>query len=439
MKLGIILLALIPLTSVSSQSVLDTYTRLTYEKRLAIRNEKVDRFILPAMRQNGVDMWITLTREYVQDPIADDLGAGSPTARAALIFTDDGARLGRTAIMASYDVDAPSKSGIYDTVVSYRNEGLLPHLREFIKKKNPKSIAINTSKDTPLADGLTVSMLDQLKEAAGATYDESRFVPAEPIIVAWRGKKLPQEVEIMRVAVKATEEIIAQTFSRNVIVPGKTTERELARHVKKLMNDMKVTESWDPSGCPSINTGVSRGHSAPSDAVILPGHLLTIDFGVKLDGYCTDIQRTAYILKRGEKQPPKEIRTMWQTNLKAVEAGFAQMLDGKTGYDVDSACRKVIVDAGYNEYPHAAGHPIGYITHEVGPLLGPDWPERYGKKVFYKLEPGQVLALEPAVFSFDHALGGELRIGIEEDVLITEREPEWLSTTQKELILIPSE
>lgn len=420
-----------------SQSILDAYRRLSDEEKSSIRKEKINTFVLPAMRANNIGIWITLTREYVQDPIANDLGAGSPTARGSLIFTDDGNRLSRTAIMASYDVDAPMKSGIYDTVISYKSEGLLPHLKNFIVSRKPKTIGVNFSKDTPLADGLTVSMWNYLKDAAGANYDDTKFISAEPVIVEWRGKKLPKELEILRVAVKATEEIIAKAFSRKAITPGKTTELDVARFVKEMMKTMNVAASWDPSGCPNINTGVSRGHSEPGDAVIQPGHVLTIDFGINLDGYCTDIQRTAYILKPGEKQPPAHIRKMWETNVKAVEAGFAQMMPGKTGNDVDKACRKIIVDAGYKEYPHGAGHPIGYITHEVGPLLGPDWPERYGKKVFLKLEPGQVFALEPAVFSPSEELGGDVRIGIEEDLLITEKGPEWLSRPQKELILIP--
>lgn len=432
------LLFLLPST-ICAQSILDNYRRLTVEERWAIRKEKIENFILPAMRQSRIDMWITLTREYVQDPLADDLGAGSPTARGALIFTDDGNSLGRTAIMASYDVDAPQKSGIYDTVISYRSEGLLPHLRNFIAKRKPKTIGVNTSKDTPLADGLTVSMWNYLKEAAGPEYTESRLVPAEPVVVAWRGKKLQREIEIMGIAVKATEEIIAEAFSPKVIKPGKTTELDVARFVKQKMETMNLKPSWDPAGCPSINSGVSRGHSEPGSTVIQPGHVVTIDFGINLDGYCTDIQRTAYILKPGEKRPPTDVRKMWETNLKAVEAGFASMRPGATGKDVDDACRRIILNAGYAEYPHAAGHPIGYITHEVGPLLGPDWPERYGKKVFLTIEPGQVFALEPAVFAPSKEEEGNVRIGIEEDILITENGPRWLSTPQKELILIPSE
>ncbi|HJZ13184.1 MAG TPA: Xaa-Pro peptidase family protein [Acidobacteriota bacterium] len=421
------------------KSVLSTYKRLTDEEKLAIRKDKLKQFLPDAMRKHQIDCWIVLTREYVQDPIAEDLAAGGPTARAAMIFTDEGERVWALGIFASYDVDTPTRSGIYDQIISYGSEGLKPHLENFFKMRKPKKIAVNISKDAPLADGLTAGMLDYLMQAAGSSYDRSDFVSAEPVIVEWRGKKTSREIEILRVAVKATEEIIAETFSPAVIQPGKTTELDLANFVKEKLKKMNVTEAWEPDGCPSINTGVSRGHSSPGKAVIQPGHLLTIDFGIKLDGYCTDIQRTAYILQPGEKQPPDNIQKMWKTNVKAVELGFAAMQPKNTGNDVDRIARKTITDAGYQEYQHGTGHPIGYITHEVGPLLGPNWPERYGDKVFLRLEPNQVFALEPAVFVDSKELGGQMRIGIEEDVLITEKGPEWLSTPQKQLILIPSE
>jgi Xaa-Pro dipeptidase len=420
-------------------SVLSTYKRLTDQERLEIRKNKLKQFLPAAMRNHQVECWIVMTREYTQDPIAEDLAAGSPTARAAMIFTEEGDRIWSLGIFASYDVDTPTKSGIYDQIISYGSEGLKPHLENFFRMRKPKKIAVNISKDSPLADGLTAGMLDYLMQAAGSTYKRDDFVSAEPVIVAWRGKKTSREIEILKIAVKATEEIIAETFSAAAIQPGKTTELDLANSIKEKLRKMQVTEAWDPAGCPSINTGVSRGHSSPGNAVIQPGHLLTIDFGINLDGYCTDIQRTAYILKPGEKEPPENIQKMWRTNLKAVELGFAAMQPKNTGNDVDRIARKVITDAGYKEYQHGTGHPIGYIAHEVGPLLGPNWPERYGEKIFLRLEPDQVFALEPAVFADSAELGGQMRIGIEEDVLITEKGPEWMSTPQKQIILIPSE
>lgn len=418
-------------------ALLKDYEPLTEEEKTEIRNEKISRFVLPAMKEAGIDLWITLSREYNVDPIAPTLAGGSAVARAALMFTDEGSRLGKTAIAASYDVDALQKSGIYDTVISYRSEGLMPHLRKFLQEKKPKRIGANFSKDTPIADGLSVSMHEYLKQAVGPSL-ASGIVSAEHIIIAFRGKKTTREIEILKKGVAITEEILAQTLSPGVIKPGVTTELELANVIREKMEEYGVGPSWEPSGCPSINTGTTRGHSEPTEAVIQAGHVVTIDFGINLDGYCTDIQRTAYVLKPGEADAPEWVKRMWGVNKQSVLAGFEQMKPGNTGLDVDKAARRVIVEAGYQEYPHAAGHPIGYITHEVGPLLGPDWPERYGSRVFLKLEPGQVFALEPAVSAHSEELGGDVRIGREEDVLIAEEGPIWIGTPQQELILISS-
>ncbi len=409
--------------------------KMSQERFFEIKKVKLDKFVLPAMTEEGIDMWIVLTREYVVDPLAKDLSADRAFAKTALIFINEGNKLKKVAICASYDVDPLQKSGIYDTIISYKKEGLAPHLKKIVEEKNPRKIALNISEDSPIADGLSASMFQYLKNVPGERYAK-RFVPSENIVVSYRSRLLPEEIEIMREAVKITEEIIAKALSPDFIKPGKTTEKDVANYIKKLMRDYVVTPSWEEESCPSVNAGITRGHSAPSDNVIQRGDLIVVDFGVNLTGYCTDIQRTAYVLSEGETQPPDYILKMWETNVKAVEEGFKKMKPGATGFEVDSSARAVIVSAGYEEFPHASGHVIGYSTHEIGPILGPNWKDRYGKKVFYKLLPNQVFALEPSVYLYSKERNGYLRIGIEEDVLITEAGAEFLSTPQKELILI---
>ncbi len=409
--------------------------KMSEEKFFEIKKTKLDKFVLPAMKEEGIDMWLVLTREYVVDPLAKDLSADKAVAKTALIFINEENKLRKVAICASYDVDPLQKSGIYDTIISYKKEGLAPHLKKIIEERNPRKIALNISEDSPIADGLSASMFQYLKNVLGEKYAK-RFVSSENIVIAYRSRLLPEEIEIMREAVKITEEIIAKALSQDFIKPGKTTEKDVANYIKKLMRDYGVTPSWEEESCPSVNAGITRGHSAPSDNVIQPGDIVVIDFGVNLSGYCTDIQRTAYVLKDGETQPPDYILKMWETNVRAIEEGFKKMKPGATGFEVDSSARGVIVTAGYEEFPHASGHVIGYSTHEIGPILGPNWKDRYGKKVFYKLLPGQVFALEPSVYLYSKERNGYLRIGIEEDVLITESGAEFLSTPQKELILI---
>ena len=68
--------------------------------------------------------------------------------------------------------------------------------------------------------------------------------------------------------------------------------------------------AWEINYCPSVFTGPqeSGAHSGPTDRIIEKGHVLNIDFGIKLNGYCSDLQRTWYFLKDGETEAPVERR-----------------------------------------------------------------------------------------------------------------------------------
>ena len=188
----------------------------------------------------------------------------------------------------------------------------------------------------------------------------------------------------------------------------------------------------------SVVVGPTRGHSDPTGRVIQAGDLVRIDFGITHRGYSTDIQRTAYVLRPGETAPPAEIQKMWETCRTATDSAIAAMRPSVTGLDIDTVARKVLTDAGYQGYPHAAGHPIGFEVHDVGPLLGPDWPERYGSTVFFKLEKDQTFAVEPILYADYAPMGGEINIGLEEDVVITAHGVERLHPRQDALILLRS-
>jgi Xaa-Pro aminopeptidase len=75
-------------------------------------------------------------------------------------------------------------------------------------------------------------------------------------------------------------------------------------------------------------------------------------------------------------------------------------------------------------------------VHDIGPLLAPDWPERYGRLGFFPLEPGMTIAVEPILYVNEPRLGGEVNVGLEEDIVITESGYEILGTPQTELWLV---
>jgi Xaa-Pro aminopeptidase len=157
--------------------------------------------------------------------------------------------------------------------------------------------------------------------------------------------------------------------------------------------------------------------------------LVHVDLGVELDGYCSDLQRTWYVLRNGESTPPDEIEKAFDALRTSLEAGFEALRPGVPGHSVDAAARRVLMEAGYDEPEFALGHQLGRSTHDAGALLGPRWA-RYGSRPDGLIEAGNVFTLEFAVAT---PAGS---IGLEEDVLVTGDGAEYLSRPQMGLICL---
>lgn len=398
----------------------------------AILQRRIDVLLPVALETHHIDLWLVFTREEAKDPLAEDLAGGSAVARMALLFARTDSGLRKTAIAASYDITPLEQSCIYDEIISYKSEGVKPHLKRAVEELSPARIAINTSRDMPVADGLTAGMKAYLVETLGPQ-QAAKFVSSEPLVASFRGRRLPEEIDILREAALYTDKIIREALSPQTVQPGRTTENDIGDYLKRKTAQIGATVPFI-----SVVAGPARGHAEPSDRVIREGDLVRIDFGIKHKGYATDIQRTAYVLRSNEKQPPAEVQRMWDTSRLAADRQIAAMKPGASGNAIDAIGRGTLTGAGYGEPPHGTGHAIGFAVHDVGPLLGPDWPERYGSTVFLKMEVGQTFAVEPILYARYDPAGGEINIGLEEDVVITENGAERLHPRQDELILIAS-
>ncbi len=377
------------------------------------------------LRETGTDVWLTFVRETSAqaDPVLPLIfGPETLTWQSALILTRSGERI---AVVGRYEADAVRRKGLYDTIIPY-DEAIRPVLLETLTRLDPTQIAVNTSADDVYADGLTHGMYRLLTDYLAGTPYAGRLVSAEKIIAALRARKTPAEVARIRAAVETTRLIYERTF--DFIRPG-LTEREVGEFMHRQMAALGVDAAWDYDGCPAVNSGPDSpvGHGAPGDIVLAPGHIVHMDFGVRQDAYCSDIQRVVYLLRPGESEPPEPVRQGFATVRAAVEAAVATMRPGVAGLEVDAAARQVIVAAGYPEYKYATGHGLGRNAHDGGPLLGPLW-ERYGDTPRRKLEAGHVYTVEPGL-----AVPGYGYIGLEEDVLVTEDGACYLGEPQREL------
>lgn len=377
-------------------------------------------FIQDAMKEDGIDMWITFTREGNEDPLARDLRFSDLTWRSAAIIEPDGKR---TAIVGSLETETVSQQRFYDEILGYGSEGAAPKLKDFVKRRKPAKIAVNTSYDEGAADGMTSGMHAYLKSAL-KDYAK-RLVSAEDLAIALRAKLVPGEVDLVKKSIRECEKIYDEVA--DVIKPGKR-DKEVHEYAHKLLQERKLGSAWAIERCPSVAVGNSpMSHVGYFGTRIRRGDFVKLDFGVKYDGYCSDIQRNYFV---GPGTIPKGVNRMFKTAREANDSALAILKPGVPGFKVDEAGRGHIVKNGYSEYKHALGHVLGRSTHEIGPLLGPRWPNRYGKQGEKLVQKDMVFTVEPSVTS---KFG---TCNLEQDVLVTSKGYEELSKPQDELILV---
>jgi Xaa-Pro aminopeptidase len=393
-----------------------------------ITTEKVQQAI-SILNELGIDAWLTFVRETIEmgDPILPLVLGQHLTWQSALILTRSGDRI---AIVGRYDDEAVRSTGVWTDVQSYV-QAIRDPLVETLTRIDPGRLAINFSKDDLVADGLSHGMYLLLQDYLADTPYQARLVGADAIIGALRGRKSPGEIERVRAAIASTQEILESVSG--FATPGKT-EREVAAFVKDSVQRRNLGLAWDAAKCPIVNTGPESmvGHGIPSDLVIEPGHVLHLDFGVKQDDYCADLQRCWYVPRSDETSPPNPVRRAFDTVRQAIEAAAATLQPGVEGWQVDQAARSVVTGAGYPEYQHATGHTVGRSAHDGGGILGPKW-ERYGQTPFRKAEVGNVFTLELGIENID---GGAGYLGLEEMVVVTDEGCEYLSTPQRTLPLL---
>jgi Xaa-Pro aminopeptidase len=375
----------------------------------------------------GVDCWITFTREseICGDPTLVFLAPGPVTWHSAFIAGADG----RTrAIVGLYDKKGVEETGAYDTVVGYVT-GIKEPLLEYLRETNPKTIAVNYSKMSEICDGLTHGMYLTLHDFLAEAGMGERLQSAQKIVSALRERKSAAEIGWMKEAVRETEEIFASVT--RFITPGKT-EKDIADFILAEAAHRNLPTAWGQATCPAVFSGpeTAQAHYSPTGRVVERGHILNMDFGVKVEGYCSDMQRTFYILAPGEIAAPEDVMKGFRTIVLAVEESKKAIRPGIEGHAIDAVARSIIVEAGYAEFPHALGHQVGRYAHDGTALLGPSW-EKYAQKPFQKLEEGMVFTIEPRL-----TVPGRGVITIEEMVVVTKDGAEWMGRPQRDIILI---
>ena len=379
------------------------------------------------LNELGLPCWLTFVRESGMngDPILPFLAPADVTWHSAFLVMADGEA---HAIVGQYDKKTVEDAGAYRTVEGYVQSAKQP-LLEFLRRRNPASIAVNYSQGSEVCDGLTHGMFLTLEAWLGEIGFRDRLVSSERLISALRARKTSEELARMKEAIRLTEEVFARVAA--FLAPG-VTEREVADLVAAHVRDNHLELAWEAGTCPAVFTGpdTAGAHYAPTARAVERGHIVNMDFGIKHQDYCADLQRTFYVLREGESAAPAEVSRGFDTIIAAIEQARRAIRPGVTGQSVDAVARDLITGAGYAEFPHALGHQVGRFAHDGTALLGPAW-EKYAQKPFVPIEEGMVFTIEPRL-----TVPGYGVATVEDMVVVTKTSAEFLSGPQTTLILI---
>ncbi len=243
---------------------------------------------------------------------------------------------------------------------------------------------------------------------------QAELVPMNDRIHGFRQVKEEWELERMRKAQAITDKAFSEVLGR--IKAGQTEKELQAELIYCLYKNGAEGLSFDPIVVSGPNT--SLPHGVAGDRVIQSGDFITMDFGVILGGYCSDMTRTVAVGYATE-----EMEKVYNIVLAAQAAGIAATKAGATGAEIDGAARNLIAEAGYGScFGHGYGHSLGLEVHE-SPNCGP----RNQKP----MAAGVVSSAEPGIY-----IPGKFGVRIEDVVIIRENGCEDITNSPKNLIIV---
>lgn len=258
---------------------------------------------------------------------------------------------------------------------------------------------------------LPVDEFEKLRTAVG---EEVSYTPLRKAPQTLRKIKTPAETVTMRKAGAITSEAFEAVLPK--IRPG-MTELELRLELENCMFRLGAEAL-------AFNTIIASGvngslpHAVPGSRKLQKGDMITMDFGAKVGGYCSDMTRTVAL---GEPSP--EMRKVYNTVFRAQAMCEAALAAGKNCFDIDRLARDYIDSQGYaGRFGHGLGHCVGIDIHE-DPRLSPSCHE--------VLKAGMVITVEPGIYIPE--LGG---VRIENSCLVKENGSEPLTTARKELVIL---
>ena len=289
---------------------------------------------------------------------------------------------------------------------------------------HPRKIISQTFKKCPgqrlgFEDTIPFNDLSLYKRLDGN--NRRHYIATEHFVKMLRIVKTPSEIKLIRQACRMTDE--GFRFACRILRPG-LTEAELSWRLERYLRDhgadqraFRFVISFGVNTC-------SSHHEATSRRLKL-GDIILLDFGIKYQGYVSDITRTVFFGK-----PNKKLAEIYHHVYRAQQTALASIHHGITAWELHHLVENMMKTDCCGVIPRAIGHGIGLEVHEL-PHFG--WKNCLGTNI--SLEPNMTFTVEPGIYL--PKLGG---VRIEDDILMTASGHELLTKSPKkfkEIIISP--
>ena len=244
--------------------------------------------------------------------------------------------------------------------------------------------------------------------------DRVELVPAASLVEDLRAIKEPAELEAIAAACELADGALEAVLADGLV--GRT-ERDIAVALEFEQRRRGAQEVSFPPIVAAAEHG-ARPHAVPRDVAVPRDTLVTIDWGARLDGYCSDCTRTY-----ATGPLPDDLAEIYALVEEAQAAALDAVRPGPTGRAVDAVARDLIEAGGHGEhFGHGLGHGVGLEVHE-GPTLT--------KVSEVALVPGHVVSVEPGIY-----VPGRSGVRIEDLVAVQDGAPRVFTRLPKSLTTI---
>ncbi len=289
-----------------------------------------------------------------------------------------------------------------DAVVYPCLNGISKTASEYVRNKGICSLLIDEN-------NITLGEFESLK----SIFDNVKLIHAKSPYAELISQKDDREIYLIKEAVKITDECFNHILS--MIKPG-IYESDISAEIDYFFRKRGCENAFETIVVSGVKS--SMPHGTPEMVKLCEKSFITMDFGAKYKGYCSDLTRTVVLGKADDEQ-----KFIYDTVLKANFKGIETAKCGVVCKDVDFAARDYISKKGFGEYfSHSTGHSLGIDIHESPSV------SRLCESV---LSNGNVITIEPGIY-----IPGKYGVRIEDTVLITNTETVVLSKSPKELIEI---